>query len=90
MRRELASKQGVQRRAELAVELLGLELRVDGLSLVLARLRALRVGARAGPLDHCLERVFELNPVAFGGENVGDLCSYSAGQMKAKSIRATL
>ena len=46
-RRELAGKHGVQRRAELAVELLGLELGVDGLGLVLARLRTLRVGARS-------------------------------------------
>ena len=51
----------MQRRAELAVELLGLELGVDGLGLVLARLRALRVGARARPLDHRLERAFELS-----------------------------
>ena len=37
----------MQRRAELAVELLGLELGVDGFRLVLARQRALSVGASA-------------------------------------------
>src|SRR5580658_7220136 len=71
-RRELAGEHGVQRRAELAVERLGLELGVDGLGLVLERLRTLRVGARARPLDHGLERALELNAVALGSEDVGD------------------
>src|SRR5580658_4227615 len=71
-RRELAGEHGVQRRAELAVERLGLELGVDGLGLVFERLWTLRVGARARPLDHGLERAFELDAVVLGGEDVGD------------------
>ena len=53
----------MQRRAELAVELLGLELGVDGLGLVLARLRDI-ARRRARPIRSTigLERAFELQP----------------------------
>ena len=70
---QLPGGDGMQRRAELAVELFSLELGVDGFRLVLAGLRALGVRARrARPFEHRLERAFELDPAALGGEHVGD------------------
>jgi hypothetical protein len=63
----------VQRRADLAVERLGVDLRVDGDRLVLAGQRALRRRSRsAQPLDSAPERSLELLAVALDDEDVAD------------------
>ena len=64
-RRETAGQDGMQLRAEFAVELFGLELGVDGFRLVLARRWALSIGANAAQArDHSFKRAFQLLAIA--------------------------
>ena len=63
----------MQRRAEFAVEVFGLELGVDGFRLVLARRWALSIGANAAKArDSSCKRAFQLLAIEVGGENLGD------------------